>query len=102
MQLAENSTSSLKSDIRRRYGSATQRLVGEYERTLHKEARWKNHHVFSMRCRDEGAVPDSLRIKPPVKTREGYRIAERAGRAFLSARINLPFGKGMLMIFGAL
>ena len=29
----------------------------------------------------------SLRIKLPVRTREGYRIAERASRAFLSARI---------------
>ena len=40
-----------------------------------------------MRCRDEGVIPASLRIKPPVKKREGYRIAERASRAFLSARI---------------
>ena len=32
-------------------------------------------------------VPASLKIKPPVRTREGYRIAERASRAFLSARI---------------
>ena len=32
-------------------------------------------------------TPASLRIKPPVRTREGYRIAERASRAFLSARI---------------
>ena len=32
-------------------------------------------------------IPASLRIKPPVKTRERYRIAERASRAFLSARI---------------
>ena len=29
----------------------------------------------------------SLRIKPPAKTREGYRIAERMSRDFLSARI---------------
>ena len=41
-----------------------------------------------MRCRDEGVIPVSLRIKPPVKTRKGYRIAECASRAFLSARIH--------------
>ena len=44
-------------------------------------------HIFNMRCRDEGVIPASLRIKPPVKTREGYRIAEHASRAFLSASI---------------
>ena len=44
-----------------------------------------------MRCRDEGVIPSSLRIKPPVKTREGYRIAEQAGRAFLSARIRKTY-----------
>ena len=37
--------------------------------------------------RDEGVKPASLRIKPPVRTREGYRIVERANRAFLSAHI---------------
>ena len=57
------------------------------ERTLCRKARWKNHHVFSLRCRDEGIIPASLRVRTPVRTREGYRIAERASRAFLSARI---------------
>ena len=32
-------------------------------------------------------IPASVRIKPPVRTREGYKIAERASRAFLWARI---------------
>lgn len=40
-----------------------------------------------MRCRDEGVIPSSLKIKPPVKTREGYRIAARASRSFLLARV---------------
>ena len=40
-------------------------------------------------------LPDSLRIKPPVKTREGYRIAERAGRAFPSARIRQSYWEKM-------
>ena len=44
-----------------------------------------NRHIVNMRCRDEGVI--RTRIKPPVKTRTGYRIAERASRAFLSARI---------------
>ena len=33
-------------------------------------------------------TPASLRIKPPVKTREGYRIAERVSRAFLPVHLH--------------
>ena len=40
-----------------------------------------------MRCQDERVLPASQRIKPPVKTRERYRITECASRAFLSACI---------------
>ena len=64
-----------------------------YEKSLHKKARWMNHHIFSMRCRDEGLIPASLRIKPPVRTKEGYKIAEKATRAFLSARIPASYLK---------
>ena len=67
-----------------RYGSSTQKLVREHKRCLHRRAQCNNHHIFNMRCRDEGVIPSSLKIKPPVKTREGYRIAEWAGRAFLT------------------
>ena len=72
--------------LRERYGSSTQKLVREHERSLHKRARCSNCHIFNMRCRDEGVIPPSLRIRPPVKTSEGYRIAEWVSRAFLSAR----------------
>jgi hypothetical protein len=40
-----------------------------------------------MRCRDEGIIPLSLRIKPLVSTKEGYRIAERASKAFVHERV---------------
>ena len=82
---------SLHSYLREYYGSSTQKLVREHERSLHKRARCSNHHIFSMKCRDEGVFPASFRIKPPVKTREGYRIAEQASRAFLSVRIHKTY-----------
>ena len=62
-----------------------------YEGALKKKARWENHHLFSMRCRDEGVIPNSLKIKPLVKTRKGYGIASRASRSFLCARIRLSY-----------
>ena len=62
-------------------------LLREHKRSLHRRARCNNHHIFNMRCCDEGVIPTSLKIKPQVKTRKGYRIAECAGRVFLSAHI---------------
>ena len=50
-----------------------------------------NSHIFNMRCRDEDVIPTSLRIKPKVRTREGYAIAERASKAFLRARVHQTF-----------
>ena len=70
----------LKVYLRERYGSSTQKLLRQHEKSLHQRARCSNRHIFKMRCRDEGVIPASVRIKPPMKTREGYRIAERASR----------------------
>lgn len=74
----------LQSYLCERYGSSTQKLVQEHVRSLHERVRCKNCHIFNMRCRSEGVLLWSLRIRPPVKTREGYRITEQAGKAFLS------------------
>ena len=79
---------SLRSYLREEYGKPTQLLVRDYERDLHKKARYNNHHIFSLRCRDEGIIPTSLRITSPVKTKQGFRIAARASRAFLLKRIH--------------
>ena len=79
---------SLHSYLRERYGSSTQKLVQEYKRCLHRQAHFNNHHIFNPRCRDKGVIPPSFKIVPPVRTAEGYRIAERASRAFLKACIH--------------
>ena len=31
-------------------------------RSLHNRVRYKNHHIFNIRCHDEGMIPFSLRI----------------------------------------
>ena len=50
---------SLYSYLRERYGSSTQKLVREHERSLHRRACCGNHHIFNMRCRDEGVYVTS-------------------------------------------
>ena len=41
-----------------------------------------------MRCRDNRVISTRLKIKPLMKTREGYRIVKQAGRTFLSAQFH--------------
>ena len=73
------------------YGLEARRSIREFENALKRKACWENHHIFSLRCRDEGIIPQSLRIKTPVRTREGFRIAEKMSKAFLSARIHRSY-----------
>ena len=73
--------------LREKYGSPTQLLARKYERDLHRKTRYTNHHIFSLRCRDEKVIPVSLRIRPPLETKRAFKIAERASRAFLNERI---------------
>ena len=65
----------------------TQLLTKKYNRDLHRKARYTNHHIFSLRCRDEKVIPISLRIRPPLKTKRALEIAEKASRAFLNEHI---------------
>ena len=51
-----------------------------------------------MRCRDEDVIPTSLRIKPKVRTREGYAIVEHASKAFLRAPIHQTFRRKQSLI----
>ena len=51
------------------------------------DIRCTNHHIFSLRCRDEKVIPVSWRIKPPVKAKRGFEIAGRVSKAFFNERI---------------
>ena len=78
----------LHSYLCQHYRNGTQKLVRDWEKKLHKKVQCDNSHIFNMRCRDKGVISASLRIKPLVRTREGYRMAEHASRAFLRARVH--------------
>ena len=80
---------SLKQYFLSRYGTSTSGMVGQYSRCLEKLAKFKNHVAFSARCKREGVLPSSLRVKSPVDTVRGREIAERASRQFLSERLRI-------------
>ena len=45
--------------------------------------------MFALRCKQEGIIPRSLAIRPPINTEQGRRIARRAGHQFLRERLRL-------------
>ena len=75
--------SSLHLYLRECYGSSTQKLVRKHKRSLHRRVHCCNHHIFNMRGQD-WVILMSLRIKPLVKTREGYRLNHRTGKQGVS------------------
>lgn len=51
-------------------------------------AKFKDHLHFNHRLKEHNLLPQSLRFNPPVKSKEGYRIANKAGLAYLRLRIS--------------
>ena len=80
---------SLKYYYREAYGSEVEKMACAYGKCLLKLSRFKNHVVFSARCKRVGFLPHSLRIRSPVPSRAGWQIARKAGYKFLNERLRM-------------
>lgn len=80
---------SLKSYLRTTYDSRVVDLTNSYGRCLEKIAKFRNHVVFTARCKKTGLIPPNLKINPPIKTDRGRAIADRASRQFLDERLRV-------------
>ena len=80
---------SFKTLLRTNYDSGAVSLANSYGRCLEKLAKFRNHIVFSARCKKTGLIPPSLQIKSPVATERGKAIASRASRQFLNERLRV-------------
>ena len=87
MNIENQPRSSLKCYIRSKYGEEVSSTARNHEKNLHGIARLRNHLIFSLRCKNENLIPDSLRVQPLVKIRGGYQFAERSSRFYLRERI---------------
>ena len=56
---------------------------------MEKLSRFRNHVVFSARCKSEDVIPPSLQIRSPVDTDRGKEIAARESRQFLNERLRV-------------
>ena len=80
---------SFKSHILSEYGKETVALIRCYSKGKESIARHRNNIIFDLRCKKHGILPPSLRIKPPIPTVEGQRIARQAGQQFLNEHLRV-------------
>ena len=66
------------------------RKLGELEQ---KVAKYRNHVVFNLRCRDEAVIPPSLRLKCPVKSKRAQEIVRKAEKDLVKERIRFNNNK---------
>ena len=83
---------SFKERIRMEYGEDTLTLERKYCRNKEAKAlqkKKKKNNVFDLRCKSEGILPTGLRLRAPIRTPAGRRIAKKAGRRFLNEHLRM-------------
>ena len=75
-------------NIRSLYGPEVVKKVRTAESLEKKVARYQNHRVYSLRCKDEELTPPSLKLKRPVNTKRGHEIIKKVERNLLQERIS--------------
>jgi hypothetical protein len=76
-------------DLRTNYGQSTVKNIRDYENTVRKISRQRNHLVFTLRCRDEDITPTSLKLKCPINTSNARDIIKKAQKDLLRERIRV-------------
>ena len=74
--------------MREKYG---QNVVTRLRKLLNMKiriAKYRSHLYFNHRCKDNKVLPFSLRFKPPIRSKKGYKLMVNAGFSFLRLRIN--------------
>ena len=83
------SVMSLKSTLRSTYGAGVAEITTGNQRCLERLARHRNHVIVYPRCKKERIFPPCLRLRPPIDTLQGRRIAEQAGHRFVNEKWQL-------------
>ena len=74
--------------IRNKNGSEALKLARALERVTLSVMRFKDHLHFNHRLKDNNILPKTLQFNPPVKSKEGWKIARKAGQAYLRLRLS--------------
>ena len=76
-------------DIKRDYGQEAVKQLRLYERNERKLARYRNHRVFTLRCRDLDLTPPSVKPTCPINTNRAREIVKKAQKDFLRERLRV-------------
>ena len=79
----------MKKYIVEKYDHKIKTRIREYEKCLIRKSSLTNDLIFNIKCRNEGLIPRSLRVKALISSTSGRKIAERASRSFLQERIRM-------------
>ena len=72
-----------------KYGRTALRLIRRHERCSRNLARYANHLTFLIRYVRNHVIPRDLRVRSPVPTKGGHRVAKLASLRLLRERIRL-------------
>ena len=80
-------------DLRKNYGQKAVQDLRALENVERKISRFRCHRVFTLRAKDSGLIPPSLRLKCPINTKSAKSIVEKAEKALLRERIRVVSNK---------
>jgi len=83
----------LFTEIKSKYGREAVKVVRDYETIAKKIARFRNHLVLSLRCKQSRIHPSSLKLRCPVNSARAKAIGINAEHRLLNERIRVINGK---------
>ena len=76
------------SSLRNRYGQNVVTKVRKLVNIRTRIAKYRSHLYFNHRCKENKVLPHSLRFKPLVRSKKGFKLMENTGFSFLRLRID--------------
>ena len=83
----------LFTEIKSKYGREAVKVVRDYETIAKKIARFRNHLVLSLRCKQSRIHPSSLKLRCPVNSERAKAIVINAEQRLFNERIRVINGK---------
>ena len=80
-------------DLRVQFGQESVHQLRQLEHRQKKIARYRNHIVFDLRCRDESVTPPSLSLHVPVPSARAREITRKAEKQLLRERLRVNNNK---------
>ena len=75
--------------IRTNYGQSTIKTLTNCDKIERKISHFRNHRVFTLRCRDQSLTPPSLRLKCNTNSDNARKIIRNAEKQLVRERIRV-------------